>query len=166
MRASPVTVLALVAVLTAAGCSSETPEETPERAVEAPEEVVDEATDDGSAADGPVGQEDGEEEVVEWVFGAGEQITVELTLYSEADGGRSTPFFSGYRPTVDFDYLGQSAACSVQLPADLDRFEPGETRLVGLECAEEVTVHVDDQGFVLIESGKENGEGEVVFTEA
>lgn len=165
MRTSPVTVLALVALTAAAGCSSVTPEEIPERAVEAPEQAVEETADDGSVGDGPGGQEDGQEEIVEWVFGTGEQITVELTMYSTEDGGRSTLFFSGYRPTVEFDYLGQSVDCSVQLPAELDGFYPGETHLVGLECVEAVTVHVDEQGFVLIESGKENGEGEVIFTE-
>ncbi|WP_017585634.1 hypothetical protein [Nocardiopsis ganjiahuensis] len=146
MRTPPVAVLALAALLTASGCASETPEEPQEGAPET-----------APAA--------GEEEAVERVFGAGEQITVDLTLYATEDGGRSTPFFSGYRPTAEFDHLDQSVSCSVQLPADLDQFAPGETHMVGLECGEEVTVHVDEPGLVLIESGKENGEGEVVFTE-
>ena len=142
MRTSPVTALALVALLMTAGCTAETPEEPREEAA-AGEEA----------------------EPVERVFGVGEQITVDLTLHATEDGGRSTPFFSGYRPTVEFDHLDQSVACSVQLPADLDQFAPGETHLVGLECDDEVTVHVDEPDLVLVESGKENGEGEVVFTE-
>lgn len=165
MRVFPVTALALVALLTAAGCASETPDETPEGAGGTEDAAV-ETTDGGSVDDGSAGEEGGTgEEVVERFYAASEQITVELTLYSTDDGGRSTPFFSGYRPTVEFDHLGQSVACSVQLPAELDQFTPGETHLVGLECNEGVTVHVDEPGLTLVESGKENGEGEVVFTE-
>lgn len=155
------TALALAGLLTAAGCASQGPGADPngEEAVGVPEEGAD--TD--QAGGGLVAEE--EEEVVEWVFEAGEQITVELTMYSEADGGRSTPVFSGYRPTVEFDHLGQSLTCAVQLPSDASPFEPGDTHLVGLECVDSVTVHVDEPGFVLVEGGKENGGGEVVLTE-
>lgn len=165
MRTSPVTALALIALLTAAGCASETPGETTEGATGDPGGAAVETTDDGSADGGSAEEESGDEEAVERVFGAGEQITVELTLYASDEGGRSTPFFSGYRPTVEFDHLAQSVACSVQLPADLDQFAPGETHLVGLECGEEVAVHVGEPGLTLVEGGRENGGGEVVFTE-
>lgn len=147
MRTSPVTVPALVILLAVSGCASEAPEEPQE----------------GGAETAPSAEK--EDEAVERVFGTGEQITVDLTLYATEDGGRSTPFFSGYRPTAEFDHLDQSVSCSVQLPAGLDQFAPGETHMVGLECDEEVTVHVGEPGLVLVESGKENGGGEVVFTE-
>lgn len=156
MRTSSVIALAVVA-LVAAGCASGTPEESVGEGPEEGSEAVTE-TSDGTT-------EDESDEVVEWVFGVGEQISVELTLYSGDDGGRGTPVFSGYRPTVEFDHLGQSVPCSLQLPSNVSPFEPGDTHLVGLECDEEVTVHVDELGFVLTEGGKENGDGEVVLTE-
>ncbi|GAA1116121.1 hypothetical protein [Nocardiopsis metallicus] len=165
MRTAHAVVPAALLALLLTGCSG-TSDEPAEEAADSPagaaEAVQAEEPEEGLAE---TGAEGAEEEVTEWVFAAGDQITVELTLYSEADGGRSTPVYSGYRPSVEFDHLGQSVACSVQLPADVSPFEPGETHLVGLECAEEVTVHVDDPGFVLIEGGKENGEGEAVFTD-
>ena len=160
MRTSPVVFPAAFAALLLAGCSG-TSAEPGEETADNPAEAV-------GKADGEEGlTETGtEEESTERVFAANEQITVELTMYDTDDGGRSTPFFSGFRPTVEFDHLNQSVTCSVQLPADLDHFEPGQTHLVGLECADEVTVHVDETGLVLVEGGRENGEGEVLFPEA
>ncbi|WP_017582751.1 hypothetical protein [Nocardiopsis valliformis] len=162
MRTAHAVVPAALTALLFAGCSG--PSDAPvEETADSPAGGLEAVETEENPAETGAGEP--EEEITEWVFAAGDQITVELTLYSEADGGRSTPVYSGYRPTVEFDHLGQSVACSVQLPADVSPFEPGETHLVGLECAEEVTVHVDDPGFVLIEGGKENGEGEAVFTD-
>lgn len=153
------------AALLLAGCSgpsTEPAEEAADNPVEAVEVEETEGTSTETGGKG-TGASEPEEEITEWIFAANEQISVELTMYDSDDGGRSTPFFSGFRPTVEFDHLNQSVACSVQLPAELDHFEPGQTHLVGLECADEVTVHVEETGLVLIEGGKENGEGEVVF---
>lgn len=160
MRTTHAVLPAVLVALLLAGCSGQSvdpAEEVADSPAEAVEREVEETTAQTEAGT--------EEEAVERFYAASEQITVELTLYSTDDGGRSTPFFSGYRPTVEFDHLDQSVGCSVQLPAELDQFTPGETHLVGLECNEDVTVHVDEPGLTLVESGKENGEGEVVFTE-
>ena len=100
----------------------------------------------------------------EQTFEPGRQITVELTMAASDDGGRNTSFFSGYRPTVEFDYEEQSTMCYAQLPVELREFPPGETHRVGLECEDEVAVHPDTPGFRFVESGRAVGEGEVVFT--
>lgn len=154
--------LAFPTLLLAAGCTL--PADEPEPTDTAEEAVRGDGTGESGAGDRASDQET--EETQERTYAVGEQITVELTMRSNEEGGRHTPFFSGYRPTVEFDHLEQSVACSVQLPADLERFEPGQTHLVSLECAGEIVGHPDDAGFVLVESGKENGEGTVVFTEA
>jgi len=155
--------VACAALVAAAGCAPEGPEAD---VGAGPGDGVAAAAEGsgGSAGEGSSGPGETEETVV-WVFGVGEQISVELTLHSGEDGGRGTPVFSGYRPTVEFDHLDQSVDCALQLPSTVGSFEPGDTHLVGLECDEEVTVHVDELGFVLTEGGKENGDGEVVLTE-
>ncbi len=111
------------------------------------------------------GAEGGQEEVTEYVYAVKEQITVDLTMYTNSEGGRLTPFFSGYRPVIEFDHQEQSASCSVQLPEGLSEFAPGESHVVGLECDTEITVHVDTPGFTLLETKAPHGAGEVVFTE-
>lgn len=164
MRTCHVVVPAALAALLLAGCSG-TSADPAEEVVDNSAETTETAEDGGAgkSEESPAGTGGEEEIITEWVFAANEQISVELTMHDTEDGGRTTPFYSGYRPTAEFDHLNQSVACSVQLPADLAHFEPGQTHLVGLECAEEVTVHVDEPGLVLIESGKESGEGEVIF---
>lgn len=158
MRATPI--IALLALLLTVGCAASTDEPAP---------APDEADAEGAARDADTegaGDDAGQEDTEVHTYPTGGQITVELTMYASEDRGRHTPFFSGFRPTVAFDHPDLSVTCAVQLPAELEQFAPGETHLVALECEEEVTVHVDEPGFLLIEGGKENGEGVVVFTDA
>ncbi|MFD3684494.1 hypothetical protein ACFWTE_06710 [Nocardiopsis sp. NPDC058631] len=117
----------------------------------------------GEGAVGPSPAVPAEDEPTEHVFAAGEQITADLTMY-DGDDGRRTPFFSGYRPTIEFRHTGRSGECGVRLPVDLREFSPGETHMVVLECDMEVVVPVDDPGFALVEEGVERGTGEVVPT--
>lgn len=140
MRATPLA-LVLGVLLAVAGCSGDPGPEAPPTDAAATEEPPDEHT-----------------------YAPGLQITVELTMNGSGDGGRSTPFFSGYRPTIGFEHRDQSAECSAQLPVELREFPPGETHMIGLECDTEVTVHVDAPGFTLSEDGAELGSGEVIFT--
>lgn len=143
MRTIPIALLTAAALVAVAGCSSNDPDASP---------------GSGGVEEGapPAGSEQ--------TFEAGRQIAVELTMNTSGDGGRSTSFFSGYRPTVEFDYEEQSTTCYAQLPVDLREFPPGETHRIGLECDDEVAVHPDTPGFRLVESGKEVGSGVVVFS--
>ena len=131
--------LALGALLLSTGCSGAEEEAAPPPAT--------------PAQDGPA----------EHVFAPGEQITADLTMY-DGDDGRRTPFFSGYRPTIEFRHGGLSGECGVRLPVELREFPPGETHTVVLECGTEVVVSADDRGFALVEDGVERGTGEVVLT--
>ncbi|MGW8528640.1 MULTISPECIES: hypothetical protein [Nocardiopsidaceae] len=136
MRATP-SLLALGALLLAAGCGG------------------------GEAQDPPAAT--AEAEPTEYVFAPGDRITVELTMYDGEDG-RRTPFFSGYRPSIEFGHGGPAVECGAHLPVDLREFPPGETHTIVLECGSEVAVPVDDPGFALVEDGVERGTGEVVPT--
>lgn len=148
------TALLLVAMFAVGGCSASSPS-GPGSAP--PPEPGGPAGVDGAGAE--------EEEVTEYTYAANEQITVDLTMHTNSEGGRLTPFFSGYRPTIEFESQDQSAECTTQLPVELSEFAPGETHMVVLECDTEITVHVDTPGFTLLETGTEHGSGEVVFTE-
>ena len=162
MRNVPVALF--LVVLAAAGCSTDSPggpgsAPPPESGGSASGK---EESGDSVAVEGAEG---GQEEVTEYVYAVKEQITVDLTMYTNSEGGRLTPFFSGYRPVIEFDHQEQSASCSVQLPQGLSEFAPGESHVVGLECDTEITVHVDTPGFTLLETKAPHGAGEVVFTE-
>jgi translation elongation factor EF-Tu-like GTPase len=95
-------------------------------------------------------------------YAAGEPITADLTMLPTGDGGRRTPFRSGYRPGVVFESEGREVACAVLLPDGLDAFPPGETHTVVFECADAVAVEAT--GFTLVEHGRERGRGDVVLT--
>ncbi|WP_285729737.1 hypothetical protein [Nocardiopsis sp. ATB16-24] len=157
MRNVPVALF--LVVLAATGCSTD----SPDGPGSAPPPESGGSVEEGSG--GSVAEEEGREEVTEYVYAVNEQITVDLTMYPNSEGGRLTPFFSGYRPVIEFDHQEQSASCSVQLPEGLSEFAPGESHVVGLECDTEITVHVDTPGFTLMETKAPHGAGEVVFTE-
>ncbi|OOC55690.1 MULTISPECIES: hypothetical protein [Nocardiopsis] len=141
MRTTPPVPLALAALLAATGCHG------------------------GGGADTPsVETASTEEPVTEHTYEPGRQITVDLTMPAGNDGGRTTPFFSGYRTTVRFEHRDQTAECTALLPVDLREFRPGESHLIGLECDTGVTVSVDAPGLTLLDGDDETGSGEVVFT--
>jgi translation elongation factor EF-Tu-like GTPase len=142
MRTIPIALLTAAALVALAGCSSDDP---------------------GSSGNGGV-EEGAPPAGSEQTFEAGQQITVELTMAASGDGGRSTSFFSGYRPTVQFEYEEQSTTCYAQLPVDLREFPPGETHRIGLECDDAVAAHPDTPGFELLEGDGTVGSGEIVFT--
>ncbi|WP_159943542.1 MULTISPECIES: hypothetical protein [unclassified Nocardiopsis] len=140
MRATPLA-LAIGALLAATGCYGGSGSDA------LPEDVI------------PTGEPE-----TEHVYAPGQQITADLTMLSGSDGGRATPFFSGYRATVRFDHEDQTAECTAQLPVELREFPPGENHVIGLECDTEVTVPVDAPGFTLLDGDQEHGSGEVLFT--
>ncbi|MFD6950179.1 hypothetical protein A6A08_21830 [Nocardiopsis sp. TSRI0078] len=145
MRPTPLALFALLTLLLAPGCHG----------------------GDGGGGAAPPEEEalPVEEPVTEHTYGPGRQITVDLTMYAGEDGGRTTPFFSGYRTTVRFEHRGQVAGCTARLPVELGEFRPGESHVIGLECDTEVTVHVDVPGLALLDGDDEHGSGKVVFTE-
>lgn len=75
-------------------------------------------------------------------FGRGEEIPVELTAAAPEDGVPAEPWLSGSEAEVSFSHLEQSAECTVVLPEGHAGIGPGETRLVVLECDDEVEASV------------------------
>jgi translation elongation factor EF-Tu-like GTPase len=49
--------------------------------------------------------------------------------------------------------------CAVQLPADREKVDPGETVDVGLECIEPLSIKPEKPGFLFKEGGRTVGEG-------
>lgn len=156
MRPLPTCVVSAVAVLFLASCAtggggtSSPGGEEPA----APEEDVSTAVD---PADEPTAEEH--------LYQPHAEMSVELTIMGSDDGGRHTPFFSGYGMTVEFDHADQSSRCTAQLPEGLPEFPPEETHVIVLECDEEIVVPVAETGFTALERDRRIGEGDVVFTE-
>jgi hypothetical protein len=49
--------------------------------------------------------------------------------------------------------------CTIQLPADREKVDPGETVDVGLECIEPLSIKPEKPGFLFKEGGRTVGEG-------
>lgn len=97
-----------------------------------------------------------------FTFTGKQRIPVRLTMNARDDGGRHTPFFGGYRPTVRFGE-GDSAidaVCAVDTRG-LDEFAPGAMHVVDLRCTSTVTVHEGALDFIILEGGREVGAGTV-----
>jgi len=93
-------------------------------------------------------------------FPPGIAIPAQLTLLKEQGAiGRSNPFYKGYRPTFFFAGGKSDVMCAVQLPADREKVDPGETVDVGLECIEPLSIKPEKPGFLFKEGGRTVGEG-------
>ncbi|MEE2033537.1 hypothetical protein [Rhodococcus chondri] len=108
---------------------------------------------------GCAGAEPPADEVV--TFTVGETIPVTVTLRSADDGGRSTPFYSGYRPQVLFASSPDPVPCTFSSPDG--GFPPDTTADIEITCAHDVTVEPAQAGFVFEESGREVGSGSVAL---
>ncbi|MFD6857688.1 hypothetical protein ACFWCF_10140 [Rhodococcus sp. NPDC060090] len=93
-------------------------------------------------------------------FTAGEEIPVDLSMRPSNVGGRSTPFYSGYRPQVSFA-SADAITCTVKGPAHGEPFEPGTRSIVPFVCTVEVTVGSEDVKVGVLEGGREVGTGTV-----
>lgn len=103
-----------------------------------------------------------EGEVVEGpvTFTAGEEILVDLSMKPSNVGGRSGPFYSGYRPQVSFA-SADAITCTIKGPAHGEPFEPGTRSTVPLVCTAEVTVESENVEVGVLEGGREVGSGTV-----
>ena len=101
-------------------------------------------------------------------FAKDEDIRACVHLRAQADGGRRTAVFSGYRPDVRFvDNAGGIVAtqrCAVRFDAN-GAVEPGSTVAAHLECEAPVELE-DGSTLVLVEGGREVGSGVVVLPPA
>lgn len=98
-------------------------------------------------------------------YAAREALRTCITLRSQADGGRRTPVYSGYRPEVRLTRDADAQAllrCAVRLDDD-GGAEPGTRVAAALVCDEPVEIGSDAPGFVLVEGGREVGSGTVIL---
>ncbi|MCK0090883.1 hypothetical protein MWU77_08820 [Rhodococcus sp. F64268] len=93
-------------------------------------------------------------------FPAGEEILVDLSMKPSNVGGRSSPFFSGYRPQVSFA-SADAITCTIKGPAHGEPFAPGTRSTVPIVCTAEVTVDSEDVEVGVLEGGREVGSGTV-----
>jgi len=93
-------------------------------------------------------------------FAAGTGIPAQLTLLkAQGPVGRSNPFYKGYRPSFFFTGGTQDVMCAIQLPADREKVDPGETVDVNLECIEPVSIKPESLSLVFKEGGRTVGKG-------
>jgi translation elongation factor EF-Tu-like GTPase len=103
---------------------------------------------DGDVAAGPT------------TFTAGEEIPVDLSMRPSNVGGRSAPFYSGYRPQVSFA-SADAITCTIKGPAHGEPFAPGTRSIVPIVCTVEVTVESEAVKVGVLEDGREVGAGTV-----
>lgn|GEM_PF-2461807 len=98
-------------------------------------------------------------------FAGREDIRACVTFRPQAEGGRHTPVYSGYRPDVRF--VGTDGGTVATHPCAL-RFDaegavaPGSLVAARLACRRPVELE-DGSTFVLVEGGREVGSGRVVL---
>ena len=96
-------------------------------------------------------------------FGAKRIMDIRLTMAASDAGGRDTPFHAAYRPTVRFTGAPEPTeqVCAIRLGV-LEGFAPGETHDVTMRCTAAVAFPPDAPGIVLLEDGREVGQGIVL----
>jgi translation elongation factor EF-Tu-like GTPase len=93
-------------------------------------------------------------------YPASKDLQASVTLLKrEGSVGKSTPFFTGYRPQHQFSGGGASVTCAIQIPKPKEQVEPGETTDVVINCAEKFNVIEGQLGFMVFEGGRKVAEG-------
>jgi elongation factor Tu len=87
----------------------------------------------------------------------------EASVYvlSKDEGGRHTPFFSGYRPQFYFRTTDVTGA--IRLPEDVEMCMPGDLITVTVELSDDKPIAMDEGlRFAIREGGRTVGSGSVV----
>lgn len=87
-----------------------------------------------------------------------EEFEAEVYILSKDEGGRHTPFFSGYKP--QFYLRTTDVTGEVQLPENVEMVMPGDTVTFKVKLSEPVALE-DQQRFAIREGGKTVGAGVV-----
>lgn len=66
-------------------------------------------------------------------------FNAEIYMFTKEEGGRHTPFVSGYRPQFFFQN-GEECSGSIQLPAGVEMVSPGQTVTVNVKLATPIVV--------------------------
>ena len=86
------------------------------------------------------------------------RFEAELLLFTTAEGGRHTPIFAGYRPTVAFQTVTTTA--TVAFPEGTEMMMPGQSGPVVVTLVQDVAVQAGDR-FAVAEGERVVGAGTV-----
>jgi elongation factor Tu len=84
------------------------------------------------------------------------QFKGEVYVLSKAEGGRHTPFFSGYKP--QFFFRTTNVTGEVRLPDGIDMVMPGDNAAVAVDLDKPVALEIGSR-FAIREGGKTVGSG-------
>src|SRR5262245_59674890 len=88
------------------------------------------------------------------------KFEAQVYVLKKEEGGRHSPFFSGYRP--QFFFRTTDVTGSVELPEGVEMCMPGDTATIRVELGAEAPVAMDtDLRFAIREGGKTVGSGRV-----
>lgn len=90
-----------------------------------------------------------------------ETVKATIRLKTKDEGGRNTPIFNGYHPTIRFSDVGKDITGYITLPEEVEMLMPGETLAnVRIDFASFEPNFVG-RNFVLLEGGKTIAEGQI-----
>ena len=86
------------------------------------------------------------------------QFSAEIHMLKTEEGGRHTPFFSGYNPQFYFETTDIKG--SILLPSNIEKVYPGDTVNVTIELLSPVTIKIGTE-FTINDSARKVGFGTV-----
>jgi elongation factor Tu len=87
------------------------------------------------------------------------QFKGEVYVLSKAEGGRHTPFFTGYKP--QFFFRTTNVTGEVRLPDGVEMVMPGDNAAIGVNLDKPVALEIGSR-FAIREGGKTVGSGVIV----
>jgi translation elongation factor EF-Tu-like GTPase len=95
-------------------------------------------------------------------YPATKSLPASITLLKRnGDVGRSTPFFTRYRPQHRFSGGKQDITCSIEVLKPKEGVNPGETAEIMINCAKEFKVIEGQPNFTVFEGGRKVAEGKL-----
>jgi elongation factor Tu len=89
------------------------------------------------------------------------RFTARVYVLSKEEGGRRTPFFTGYRPQLYFRTTDVTG--TIRLPEDVDMCMPGDVATLTVELEERTPIAMDEGlHFAIREGGRTVGSGTVL----
>lgn len=87
------------------------------------------------------------------------EFKCQLSLFTKADGGRSTPVFNKYRP--QFGFYTALVSGEITLPEGKDQMQPGESGLISVKLSTSVALE-PNMDFNIREGGRIVGSGKII----
>ena len=86
------------------------------------------------------------------------KFNAQIVVLSKEEGGRHSPFFTGYRP--QFYFTTTDVTGNIALPAGREMVMPGDTVNVTIDLVSKIAMH-KEQKFAIREGGRTIGAGVV-----